>query len=93
MKECPTDCHPGCMNHNFRTKNDADIYVKSAGEKGDGLFSHQELPKSKFVIEFVGEIIDHTELMKRRAQSTTQHLYPLQLKEGCYLDATHKGTR
>ena len=91
MKECPTDRHPGCMNRNFRTKNKADIYVKSAGEKGDGLFSHHELPKSKFVIEFVGEIIDHPELMKRRAQSTTQHLYPLQLKEGCYLDATHKG--
>ena len=84
-------CKIGCCNQNFISRNYADLFVELTSEKGYGLFSKQAIIKGQFILEFVGELINTKELL-RRMDTYDGHLLAMQLKDRTYIDATTKGS-
>ena len=53
--ECIT-CHDEyCYNQRFKKKKYANLYVKHTIRKGYGLFTHEDLKKNQFLMEYVGK--------------------------------------
>lgn len=58
--------------------------------EGYGLFAREEIPKGKFIIDYVGEIIDdceYTRRVKEYTNSGLKHTYFMNVGNGEYIDA------
>ena len=66
--------------------------VKSAGERGRGLFAKVDLAVGSLVAEYVGEVIDDDECTRRLTEPLSLgHVYFLQIRPGLTIDAAFKG--
>lgn len=62
--------------------------------KGWGLFAKEDIPPEKFVIEYMGEVIDGTEFgqrFKRAKDKKQNNFYFLTLGSNLYIDAFNYG--
>uniref|UniRef100_A0A0R3RUS5 [histone H3]-lysine(36) N-trimethyltransferase n=1 Tax=Elaeophora elaphi TaxID=1147741 RepID=A0A0R3RUS5_9BILA len=95
--ECGSRCPSGvgCANRRFHNKQYAKVEVFNAGVKGWGLRAAEPLEPGRFIIEYVGEVIDAEEMIRRgrRYGKDPKHVhhYLMALKNGAVIDATTKG--
>ncbi|KAL3997978.1 SET domain family protein [Acanthocheilonema viteae] len=95
--ECGSRCPSGvgCANRRFHNKQYAKVEVFNAGVKGWGLRAAEPLEPGRFIIEYVGEVIDADEMIRRgrRYGKDPKHVhhYLMALKNGAVIDATAKG--
>ncbi|XP_053698668.1 nuclear receptor binding SET domain protein [Sabethes cyaneus] len=97
MIECnPKSCPTGelCQNQCFEKKKYPSLAVKRIPCKGWGLFAMEDIPAGKFVIEYVGEVINNDELARRVQQKKEQkdeNWYFLTVDSELTIDAGPKG--
>ncbi|VDN06815.1 unnamed protein product [Thelazia callipaeda] len=95
--ECGSRCPSGtgCANRRFHNKQYAKVEVFYAGVKGWGLKAMEPLDPGRFIIEYVGEVIDAEEMIRRGRKYGKDpkhvHHYLMALKNGAVIDATAKG--
>lgn len=95
--ECGSRCPSGnsCANRRFHNRQYAKVEVFNAGVKGWGLRAVEPLEPGRFIIEYVGEVIDADEMLRRgkRYGKDPKHVhhYLMALKNGAVIDATLKG--
>lgn len=64
--ECdPKQCVEQCQNQYFSKPNQIAVKVKQTNKKGYGLFAQQKITAGTYLMEYIGEIIDRTEFVKR----------------------------
>jgi hypothetical protein len=90
--ECVT-CEASCQNRRIQQSKGADISVLETPLKGYGLFANAALEVDTYVREYVGEIVDLPELLRRRARmGPAQHMYAMEIKADTYIDSTAVGS-
>lgn len=94
--ECDNSCALGkwCDNQRFQKYENARCTVFITEKKGYGLFASTPIPKKKFIMEFVGEVVSMAEFKKRSIEymkRKIRHCYVMS-SAGCKLiDSTQKG--
>lgn len=95
FEEC-SDCpaKTKCQNKSFQLGERYKLETKHTRYRGIGLYSKEEIPEEKFIIEYVGEEINEDEYLQRmeQAQSTdAKNFYFFALGKKLYIDATFFG--
>ena len=95
--ECRAKCSGGrCGNQRMRRGQNAAVEVFDAGAKGRGLRALQRLKEDDFIMEYVGEVVNHTQMSRRLKRysrdSAHKHHYCMALKNDLIIDATNKGS-
>ena len=87
------ECGVNCANQRFQRKTYAAVMPFHTEDRGWGLLALEDIPKGKFVIEYVGEVINEDELDARLESDSrgTRHFYFLSLDGKEYIDASKKG--
>uniref|UniRef100_A0A8R1E4B2 Histone-lysine N-methyltransferase n=1 Tax=Caenorhabditis japonica TaxID=281687 RepID=A0A8R1E4B2_CAEJA len=98
--ECPADCEENgqiCNNRKISKKFvNPNITQRKAGRKGYGVFACGKIKKGEFLAEYVGEIINREERIRRRyiadnsADFQASH-YIMEMAEGYAVDAARVG--
>ncbi|KAH9489593.1 hypothetical protein Btru_036451, partial [Bulinus truncatus] len=97
MIECGSRCPCGeyCTNRRFQKKDYARTIPFSAGDKGWGLRADQDMEeKGTFIMEYVGELLDYEEFVRRTRQYSKEglkHHYFMALNADEVVDATLRG--
>ena len=101
------ECHPercpvaraqttdhDCGNQRFQRQQYARAEVFLTGDgRGCGVRTLQPLRRGDFVVEYMGEVIDLDELLRRRREHRYErHVYFMTLDQGLFLDASRQGT-
>lgn len=60
------DCAKECRNQRFQRRQYARFEVRRAGLKGMGLFAKELIKKGTFIVEYVGEVLDEEEYLRRK---------------------------
>lgn len=95
--ECDPDFCPAekrCLNQNFHRGVQFKLEIKNSAPKGYGLFTQEKIPVDKFIIEYMGEVIDSFELNRRFSRATINqdnNYYFQSLGNGQYIDASIYG--
>ncbi|XP_031620271.1 probable histone-lysine N-methyltransferase Mes-4 isoform X2 [Contarinia nasturtii] len=95
--ECDPELCPAkekCQNQNFHKGEQYPFEIRKTECKGWGLFAKEEIPAEKFVIEYMGEVIDSVEFDQRfnRANANKDdNYYFLTLGQNLYIDAAVYG--
>lgn len=95
--ECNPDyCHAGtqCENQMFELRKSPRLEVVYMNERGFGLVSREPIAEGDFIIEYVGEVINHAEFQRRMAQKTNdrdENFYFLGVEKDFIIDAGPKG--
>lgn len=79
-----------CNNQNFRRGEQYSFIVKMTESKGWGLFAREDIARGKFVIEYIGEVIDKIEFnhrFSRAKDDKRSNYYFLTLGQNLYIDA------
>ncbi|XP_059174728.1 uncharacterized protein LOC131954909 isoform X2 [Physella acuta] len=98
MIECGSRCPCGeyCKNRRFQKKIYSKTLPFSAGDKGWGLRAEEDMEeKGTFIMEYVGELLDYEEFVRRTKQyskSGLKHHYFMALNADEVVDATLKGS-
>jgi hypothetical protein len=85
---------PNCGNMRFQRQAyaSAELFF-SSNSRGCGIRTRQALKKGDFIVEYMGEVIDHLELARRkREHELERHVYFMTLDQYSFLDASRKGT-
>jgi hypothetical protein len=61
---CP--CGKECKNQRFQRKQYCKFEIRRAGVKGFGLFAKQAIKSGTFIVEYVGEVLDEEEYLRRK---------------------------
>ncbi|KAF6998202.1 hypothetical protein CFC21_014340 [Triticum aestivum] len=91
-RTCP--CEEQCSNQQFQRRNYAKIAWFHSGKKGYGLKLQEEVSEGRFLIEYVGEVLDITTYESRQrdyASKGKKHFYFMALDGGEVIDACTKG--
>eukprot|EP00127_Corallochytrium_limacisporum_P006169 Clim_evm8s220 gene=Clim_evmTU8s220 len=91
-ESCPLGKH--CRNQRFQRKEYANTEVIQTEKKGMGLVTREDLDANAFILEYVGEVIDHLEFQKRVLkyhEEQLPHFYFMTLNNEQIIDATKKG--
>ncbi|XP_035217544.1 probable histone-lysine N-methyltransferase CG1716, partial [Stegodyphus dumicola] len=96
MIECGSRCPIGeaCSNKKFQKKQYVKAEIFHAEKKGWGLRTLEDISVGDFLMEFVGEVLNHKEYrqrVKHYAKEKNVHSYFMALKTDEILDATSKG--
>ncbi|MEW5296794.1 MAG: hypothetical protein WDW36_000048 [Sanguina aurantia] len=89
---CP--CEHKCTNQMFTNKQYAGLEVKRAGAKGFGLFATKVITAGQFVIEYIGEVLEEEEYVRRKEfylEVGQRHYYFMNVGNGEVIDACRKG--
>ncbi|KAK4535152.1 hypothetical protein CDCA_CDCA04G1177 [Cyanidium caldarium] len=101
------ECHPercpvaraqttdhDCGNQRFQRQQYARAEVFLTGDgRGCGVRTLEPLRRGDFVVEYMGEVIDLDELLRRRREHRYErHVYFMTLDQGLFLDASRQGT-
>ncbi|XP_017967880.1 probable histone-lysine N-methyltransferase Mes-4 [Drosophila navojoa] len=95
--EChPDHCHAGarCENQLFELRKSPRLEVVYMNERGFGLVCREPIQEGDFIIEYVGEVINHAEFQRRMAQKTKnrdENFYFLGVEKDFIIDAGPKG--
>ena len=89
------ECFPtsaDCVNKNMTVGEHgyARTRVENVGALGKGLFARQTISLGDYIIEYVGEIIGRSEHEKRQ-RVYQRHLYSLEFRDQCVIDASFHG--
>ncbi|KAF9516701.1 hypothetical protein BS47DRAFT_1340595 [Hydnum rufescens UP504] len=90
--DCPSRSY--CQNQRFQRRQYADIGVVQTEKKGFGLRALSDIPSDAFIYEYVGEVVQERELIRRMqkyAQEGIRHFYFMMLQKDEFIDATKKG--
>lgn len=93
-KLCPA--RGKCQNQNFLRGEQYPFQVKMTDSKGWGLYAVEEIPVDKFVVEYMGEVIDNVEFDQRFSRATANkddNYYFLTLGKNLYIDAAIYGNK
>jgi len=95
------ECEPGvcpagakCENQFFQKRMYPPLYTFNTGGKGWGLKVETDLKKGDFVVEYVGELIDHGEFLTRlkaKQDAKDESYYFLTLDNNRVIDAGPRG--
>ena len=87
------ECGVRCSNQRFQRRSYAAVMPFRTENRGWGLLALEDIAKGRFVIEYVGEVINNTELEARMKATdrSTKHLYYLSLDDKDTIDASRKG--
>lgn len=94
--ECGYDCSLGryCGNKKFQKHEYGQCSKIATGQKGFGLQADEDISADKFLIEYVGEVLDKTQFNKRSKEYSSRHdSYFMQLNAKFVIDATKKGNK
>ena len=89
---CPNGSR--CTNRVFSQRKYASLDIRRAGRKGFGLFAKEDLKAGQFIVEYVGEVLDEEEYVRRKQfyeASHQRHYYFMNIGNGEVVDATRKG--
>lgn len=94
-QECCDSCCklPNCQNRMFQLKQYLNINLGPTSSKGHGVFAGEAIKKGQFIIEYIGVVINHAQLLKSIKKYTAErreHKYIMALNE-LFIDATMKG--
>lgn len=95
--ECdPKLCSAGekCQNQNFTRGEQYKFQLKMTESKGYGLYAEEEIPVGKFIVEYIGEVIDYTEFDRRFSRAIdnkVENYYFLSLGKKMYIDSAVYG--
>lgn len=95
--ECNPDLCPAkdkCQNQNLQRGEHFKFQVKLTDSKGWGLYTLEKIPADKFVIEYMGEVIDNVEFNQRFTHSIDnkdENYYFLTIGNNLYIDSTNYG--
>ncbi|KAH8310316.1 hypothetical protein KR044_000720, partial [Drosophila immigrans] len=95
--ECHPDfCHAGaqCENQLFELRKSPRLDVVYMHDRGFGLVCREPIMEGSFIIEYVGEVINHAEFQRRMAQKTSdrdENFYFLGVEKDFIIDAGPKG--
>ncbi|KAH8417482.1 hypothetical protein KR222_000779, partial [Zaprionus bogoriensis] len=95
--ECNPDyCHAGtqCENQMFEQRRSPRLDVVYMNERGFGLVCREPIAEGDFIIEYVGEVINHAEFQRRMTQKThdrDENFYFLGVEKDFIIDAGPKG--
>ncbi|CAM0908295.1 unnamed protein product [Alopecurus aequalis] len=91
-RTCP--CGEQCSNQQFQRRIYAKISWFHSGKKGYGLRLKEDVSEGRFLIEYVGEVLDITAYESRQsyyASKGQKHFYFMALNGGEVIDACTKG--
>ncbi|KAG8071011.1 hypothetical protein GUJ93_ZPchr0006g44332 [Zizania palustris] len=91
-RTCP--CGENCSNQQFQRRNNAKLSWFHSGKKGYGLQLKEDVSEGRFLIEYVGEVLDITSYESRQryyASKGQKHFYFMALNGGEVIDASTKG--
>ncbi|KAH8383978.1 hypothetical protein KR009_011560 [Drosophila setifemur] len=97
FNECnPEYCRAGnrCENQMFELRKSPRLEVIYMNERGFGLVCREPIAEGTFVIEYVGEVINHSEFQKRLVQKQRdrdENYYFLGVEKDFIIDAGPKG--
>ncbi|XP_058127585.1 histone-lysine N-methyltransferase ASH1L-like isoform X2 [Anopheles coustani] len=94
MIECiPSTCpaKDRCLNQRFAKRHYQSLEVRDFEEKGHGLVASESITYGKFIIEYVGEVIDRNELNRRVKENRQNTNYFLRIDHLMTIDAGQKG--
>ncbi|CAH1391554.1 unnamed protein product [Nezara viridula] len=96
MIECGSRCILGsqCSNKRFQNCQYTKCQVIKTAKKGLGLITTANVVAGTFLMEYVGEVLDHKEFRRRAkeyAKEKNAHYYFMALKSDTIIDATVKG--
>ncbi|XP_066900749.1 histone-lysine N-methyltransferase SETD2 [Halyomorpha halys] len=96
MIECGSRCILGnqCSNKRFQNCQYTKCQVIKTAKKGLGLITTTNVVAGTFLMEYVGEVLDHKEFRRRAkeyAKEKNAHYYFMALKSDTIIDATVKG--
>ena len=74
-------------------KKDCLIEVRQSTVHGRGVFAKQDIPKGTQIIEYIGQVIDWDEALRRHPHDPSQpnHTFYFGLEDGCVIDAKYGG--
>lgn len=78
-------CGKECQNQRFQRKQYSKFDVARAGLKGFGLYAKAAIPKGHFIVEYVGEVLDEEEYLRRKeyyASVGQRHYYFMNIGNG-----------
>ncbi|CAN6273036.1 unnamed protein product [Urochloa humidicola] len=91
-RTCP--CGEQCSNQKFQRRSYAKLRWFHSGKKGFGLQLQEDVAEGRFLIEYVGEVLDITSYEDRQryyASRGQKHFYFMALNGGEVIDACTKG--
>nr|CAB3446871.1 unnamed protein product [Digitaria exilis] len=91
-RTCP--CGEQCSNQKFQRRSYAKLRWFHSGKKGFGLQLQEDVTEGRFLIEYVGEVLDITSYESRQsyyASKGQKHFYFMALNGGEVIDACTKG--
>ncbi|CAL5057754.1 unnamed protein product [Urochloa decumbens] len=91
-RTCP--CGEQCSNQKFQRRSYAKLRWFHSGKKGYGLQLQEDVAEGRFLIEYVGEVLDITSYEERQryyASRGQKHFYFMALNGGEVIDACTKG--
>ncbi|KAL5208403.1 hypothetical protein ABZP36_032838 [Zizania latifolia] len=91
-RTCP--CEEHCSNQQFQRRNYAKLSWFHYGKKGCGLQLKEDVSEGRFLIEYVGEVLDIAAYESRQryyASKGQKHFYFMALNGGEVIDACTKG--
>jgi SET domain-containing protein len=83
-----------CTNKKFQKSQFAPVEVFKTEKKGLGLRAAANIPYGEFILEYVGEVLDHEEFDVRAddySNDKNRHYYFMSLRADAIIDATIKG--
>ncbi|KAK9049221.1 hypothetical protein SSX86_031812 [Deinandra increscens subsp. villosa] len=89
---CP--CGDFCSNQQFQKRKYSKLKCFPSGKKGFGLQLQEDIPKGRFLIEYVGEVLDmlaYEARQKEYASKGHKHFYFMTLNGSEVIDACAKG--
>ncbi|KAM0019377.1 putative [histone H3]-lysine(4) N-trimethyltransferase chromatin remodeling SET family [Helianthus debilis subsp. tardiflorus] len=89
---CP--CGDLCSNQQFQKRKYSKLKCFPTGKKGHGLQLQEDIPKGRFLIEYVGEVLDmhaYEARQKQYASRGHKHFYFMTLNGSEVIDACAKG--
>ena len=74
-------------------KKDCLIEVRQSTVHGRGVFAKEDIPKGTKIIEYIGQVIDWDEALRRHPHDPSQpnHTFYFGLEDGCVIDAKYGG--
>ena len=85
-------CGSRCQNKAFHLRSLPKLVPFPTKDRGVGLRIAEEKKKGDFIIEYVGEVIDEKEMVKRiRDTNGEENYYIMQLSSGKYIDSRRMG--
>ena len=88
-------CRAGesCLNQRMQRRQFGRTRVVMTTNKGRGVIADEEIKADQFIIEYVGEVLNGTQLEERMMQANYKHFYFMMLQADEFIDARDKGNR